>query len=151
MSQPAKQYDESLINYYDEHFCSRADALYRFAFAITLSLDGAKQLVDQSFQEIAASLEKIHGAGSPQIMLLLVQTCFQAFAAQKGKTFKEGRSAVTEVLRPLSIEERAALAAVDVCGLSPAEAAKALNWQEGDLRRFLARARRGLMTSALDH
>jgi DNA-directed RNA polymerase specialized sigma24 family protein len=151
VTQLGKQFDESLINYYEEQFCARADTLYRFAFALTLSLDGAKQLVDKTFQEVAANLEQIHGAGNPQTLTLLISACFQSFAALQSRGFKEGRSAVTQVLKPLSIEERAALAAVDVCGLAPADAARALKWQEAELRRFLARARRGLMMSSLDN
>jgi DNA-directed RNA polymerase specialized sigma24 family protein len=151
VTQSAKQFDESLINYYNEHFCSRADAVYRFAFALTLSLDGAKQLVDQTFQEIAASLESIHGAGSPQFMTLLITTCYEAFVAQKNKGFKEGKSAITKVLKPLTVEERAALTAVDACGLAPSDAAKALKWSDLEFRRTLAKARRGLMMSSLEH
>ena len=36
MSTPAKQYDEALVNFYEEQLVSHADTAYRFAFALTL-------------------------------------------------------------------------------------------------------------------
>lgn len=151
MAQPAaKQYDESLINFYEEHLVGHADTLYRFAFALTLSLDGAAQCVRKTYKDVSGKLENLHGGGEPNVALVLISECWKAFAAMKGQKFTEGQSAVTRALKPIPLEGRAAMVAVDVAGLSPAEAAKALGWGEKDLRHKLAEARRSLMMSTLD-
>ncbi len=152
MSQRGKQHDEALINYYEEHLLTRADAVYRFAFALTLSLDGAWQCVEKTYRSIADGLEKFHGAGglANNASALLVSECWKAYGTLKDKKFTAGQSAVTKAMKPLAVESRAALAAVDVIGLSPADAAKAMGWNETELRKQLAGARRTLMMSTLD-
>ncbi len=150
MSTPAKQYDESLINFYEEQLVSHADTVYRFAFALLLSLDGAARCAKRTFQNIAAQLEKVHGAGDANTNLMLIGETWKTYQDLKGQKFNEGQSAVTKVLKPLSIEARAALVAVDIAGLSASDAARALGWQEKDLRVHLATARRSLMKSTLE-
>jgi hypothetical protein len=147
----AKQYDESLINFYEEQLVAHADAAYRFSFGLTLSLDGAQKIVRRTFQSLAASLETIRGhrddAGTT---FLLISECWKAYNEVKSQKFTEGQSAVTKALKALPLETRAALVAVDVAGLAPADAAKALGWTEKDLRVRLAAARRTMMGNALE-
>ncbi len=150
MSTPAKQYDEALVNFYEEQLVSHADTAYRFAFALTLSLDGAARCTKKTFQQLSSNLEKAHANGDANTTLLLIAETWKAVMELKGQKFAEGQSAVTKVLKPLSIESRAALAAVDVCGLLPGDAARALAWSEKDLRSHLAKARKALMASTLD-
>ena len=150
MSTPAKQYDEALVNFYEEQLVSHADTAYRFAFALTLSLDGAAKCTKKTFQHFSANLEKAHGNGDANTTMLLIAETWKAVQEAKGQKFAEGQSAVTKVLKPLSLEARAALAAVDVAGLPPADAARALGWAEKDLRMQLAKARKALMASAFD-
>ncbi len=150
MGSAARQYDESLVNFYEEQLVSRADTVYRFAFALTLSLDGAHRCVEKTFRDVSANLEKIHGSGDPNVLAILLSYCWRAYADLKGQTFIEGQSAVTKALKNLPPDARAALAAVDIAGLSPAEAARVLAWGEPDLRSHLAQARKALMMSALD-
>ncbi len=150
MAAAAKQFDESLVNFYEERLVSRADAVYRFAFALTLSLDGAQKCTERTFREVAANLEKIHGSGEPNVAAVLLAYCWRAYQDLKSQNFPEGQSAVTKALKPIALEPRAALAAVDIVGLAPADAAKVLAWQERDLRTHLAVARKALMMSSLD-
>lgn len=150
MSQPAKKYDESLINFYDENLVTHADTAYRFAYALTLSLDGAMRCVQRTFQHLAMNLEKVQAAGESNIPSLLVSECWRAYQDLKGQKFPEGLSSVSKVFKPMSVENRAAITAVDAIGLSPGEAARALGWQENDLRVQLAQARRTLMMSTLE-
>ena len=150
MSTPAKQYDESLINYYEEQLVPHADTVYRFAFALLLSLDGAAKCAKKTFQNLAASLDKVHGAGDPNTNLLLISETWKTLQELKNQKFTEGQSAVTKALKPLKPEQRAALVAVDVAGLSAADAARALGLAEKDLRMHLAGARRSLMKSTQD-
>ena len=51
-----QHYDESLLNFYDEQLIVHADAVYRLAYTLTLSLDGALQLVNRTFQVAAEQL-----------------------------------------------------------------------------------------------
>lgn len=152
MSQTAakQSFNESLINFYDETLVGHADTIYRFAFALTLSLDGAHQCVRKAYKDIAGKVAAVQKQGDGGVTTMLVAECWQAYNALKNQKFAEGQSAVTRVLKPLSIEARAALVAVDVAGLTAADAARALGWNEKDLRVKLAEARRALMASTLD-
>lgn len=145
-----KQYDEALINFFDEQLVAHADTIYRMAFALTLSLDGALQLVTRTYQSASQNLERIQKAAGDQGALpVLVATLWRCFCELGNERFQEGQSAVTKAMKSLPVEARAALVAVDVAGLAPAEAARAFEWQEADLRQKLAGARRALMMSNL--
>ena len=115
-----------------------------------MSLDGAHRCVENTYRDVAANLEKIHSGGDPNVLTVLLAYCWRAYADLKGQTFTEGQSAATKALKSLSSDVRAALAAVDISGLSPAEAARVLAWSEPDLRSNLALARKALMMSTLD-
>lgn len=144
-----KPYDESLLNFYDEQLIVHADAIYRLAYAMTLSLDGALQLVNQTYQVTSQQLERLQGHGESQVLLALVTTLWRCLRELGNVRFQEGLSSVTKVLRHLPVEVRTALVAVDVIGLAPAEAARAFEWSEADLRQKLADARRSLLASNL--
>lgn len=150
MGHAARQYDESLVNFYEEQLVAQADTVYRFAFALTLSLDGAHRCVEKTFRDLSANLEKIHGSGDPNVLAILLSYCWRAYGDLKGQSFPEGQSAVTKALKTLDAGGRAALAAVDIAGLAPAEAARVLALAEPDLRVNLAQARKALMMSTLD-
>lgn len=151
MSTPAaKQYDEALINFYDEQLVAHADTVYRFAFALTLSLDEAMRVVRRTYQSLSANLEKVHAAGDVSAMTQLIGEAWKVYGSVKGNRPVDAQSAVTRALKPMALEPRAALVAVDVAGLSPTDAARALGWSEKDLRTHLAGARRTLMMSSLD-
>ena len=115
--------DESLVNIYEEHFLRHADTVYRFAFALTLSLDGASQCVRETYKVIAANLAKY------------------------ADTAEGGAHSMTKALQPLAISARAALVAIDVAGLDAVSAARVLQMSDKDLRVHLAHARRTLLSS----
>jgi hypothetical protein len=144
--------DESLVNYYDEQLVAQADTIYRFAFALTLSLDGALECVRRTYRDVVLNLGRVEDEGDTLVAAtsVLVAACWQSYQKVKGQKYPEGQSAVTRALKPLAVEARAALVAVDVAGLPPAEAAKALQWSETELRTQLAAARRTLMAAKLD-
>jgi hypothetical protein len=141
----AKQFDEALISFYDEELLSQADAVYRFAFALTLSLDGAGVLVRRTYQDVASRLERLEAGDDANWTAVLIAECWKQFGGTKGQRFSEGQSAAIKALKPLPVEQRAALVAVDVAGLSPADAASALGSPEKELRSRLTAARRALM------
>lgn len=162
MSHAAKQYDSSMLSYYDEELVAQADVAYRFAFALTLSLDGAQQCVQAAFKNLASNLDNTRTAGHGEDTLaqakspgndpasIVIKSCWEAFKRLQSQRFAVGQSSVTRALISLSVEARAALIAVDVVGLSPRDSALALGWSEKDLRLHLAAARRSLMKTHLD-
>ena len=152
MGESKKQFDDALVNFYEDQLVARADTVYRFAFALTLSLDGASKHVAKAYRDVAASLEKVYAEreGDTNATAVLLSACWRAHKEMKSQAFTEGQSAVTKALKPIDIEARAALGAVDIAGLSPADAAKTLGFTEPELRSKLAVARRVLMMSNLD-
>lgn len=150
MPLPGKKFDESLIGFYEESLMPHADQAYRLAFALTLSLDGAVACVRSTFRSLAANLEQAARQGEGAAAALVVSECWKAYHELKNQKFAGGQSAVTRVLGPLSIDARAAVCVVDICGLSPTEAASALGLNEKELRIRLAEARRALMATTLE-
>lgn len=152
MKAPAKQYDESLINYFDDEIVGHADTVYRFAFALTLSLDGAHRLTQRTYQEVAANLERFGTAEGSAAVARLLAECWKGFGANAADGAGQGSeaTAVLKALKGIPAAERAALIAVDVAGLSMDEAGKVFGWSETDLRRKLAASRRALVASGLE-
>jgi len=146
--QPRKAYDEALITYFVENVCGEADAVYRFAIALTLSPDGARRCVEKVFEEISDNLEEHYR--SRNLHKVLAAECWKAFSSLKKRGFKEGQSAVTKALKPIPEKARAALVAVDVLGLKPEEAADAFAWEEKEMRVNLAQARKHLVSEKLE-
>jgi hypothetical protein len=146
----AKQFDEALISFYEEELLSQADAVYRFAFALTLSLDGAGLLVRRTFQDVASRLERLEAGDEGNWMSVLIAECWKQYGSTKGQKFTEGQSAAIKALKPLPVEQRAALVAVDVAGLAPAGAAQAFGIGEKELRGRLTAARRALMGGGIE-
>ena len=150
MATPARPLDESLINYFDEELVAHADVAFRFAFGLTLSLDGAHQIVRRAFATMASELGATPRNKSVSAVAAVVHEAWRAYQSLKGQRFTPGATAVTKALRELTFEMRAALLAVDVAGLGVSDTAKAFGWSETDVRRHLAGARRVLMSGALD-
>jgi len=149
MATPAKHpIDESLVAIYEEHFLTHADTVYRLAFALTLSLDGASHFVRETYKAIAANLATYVDTAEGGANAILIETCWRIFSEYKGNAFSGGQSAVAKVLQPLATSARAALVAVDVAGLDGTSAARVLQMSEKDLRVHLAHARRTLLSSA---
>ena len=147
-TQKGKAYDEALVTYFIEKVCSEVDPVYRFAFILTLSLDGARSVVDKVFEEVATELESHRDP--EKLSSLLVTETWKAYGELKKGGFQEGHSAVIKALKPISEKARAALFSVDVMGLRADDAAKALGWEEIELRKNLGSARKALMTGNLD-
>lgn len=152
MSAPAKiqqEFDESFINFFDEQMVGHADTVYRMAYTLTLSLDTALQLVKQTYQRLVPNLATLQSAGEQASLPTLLTTLWQCYSELGQVRTPELTSPLGKVLKSLAVEARAALVAVDVAGLGPAEAARVFAWSETDLRQKLAGARRVLLTSNL--
>ena len=150
MATPAKHpIEESLVAIYEEHFLTHADMVYRLAFALTLSLDGARHFVGETYKAIAANLPKYVDTAEGGASGILIETCWRVFNEHKGNAFSGGQSAVAKALQPLATSARAALVAIDVAGLDAASAARVLQISDKDLRVHLAHARRTLLSSSV--
>jgi hypothetical protein len=133
-----KRYGEDQINYWVEHLCGGADTVYRVAFALTLSKDGARQCLVQTYKELAEELGDTRAEN--QATKRLLGKCWKVAQKMGGQSFKPDDS---------PIEARAALAAVDVVGLAAAEAGEVFGWDEKDMRRHLAVGRQALLGANL--
>lgn len=150
MVQSARNYNDDVINFYDEQLVPRADMVYRFAFAASLNLDSASRLVRQTFEDIAMNADALHRKGGNNLNADLLTVCWNHFRNSRDKSSPQSKSQVVRVLNDLTVEERVILVAVDVLGLSAAEAQSVVGVDEKVLRKNLANARRVLMASALE-
>ena len=141
----AKTHDEESVNFYAEHFCSKADIVYRLAFALTLNLDTARDITEAVFKKISDSIESLASTTTnPQVVLL--KACWEQFKKHSaGGTF--GQSALIAALRGLSVEARAAIVAVDYAGVRPDELEDVFGWDAKKGRSLLAEARRQLVST----
>lgn len=150
MPTPAKQYDESLVNYYDEELVGHADTVFRFGFALTLSVDSAHRLVRLTYQSANSKLKEARGVEGSAAVAWLLGECWRSLGELKGAKSGDGTSSVAKALKALPVEARAALAAVDVAGLSAAEAMRAFGWSDGELRGRLGAARKSLLGGGVE-
>ena len=115
----AKRHDEESVNFYIEQFCSKADIVYRLAFALSLNLDSAREITEAVFRKLSEDIENLASTTTNPRNVLL-RACWGHFSKLK-KSGPEGHSAVISVMRALPIEARAAIVAVDYAGLPPDE------------------------------
>ncbi len=98
--QKGKAYDEALVTYFIEKVCGEADSVFRFAFMLTLSLEGARVVVDKVFEEIASELES--HTDPEKLSSLIVSETWKTYEKLKKSGFQEGHSAVIKALKPIS-------------------------------------------------
>lgn len=142
-----KRYGEDQVNYWVEHLCGGADTVYRMAMGLTLSKDGARQCLVQTYQELAEELGEVRAEN--QATKRLLGKCWKVYQKLGSQRFKPDNAPLTNALKDLSLEARAAVVAVDVVGLAAAEAAETLGWEEKDVRKHLAAGRQALLGSKL--
>jgi RNA polymerase sigma-70 factor (ECF subfamily) len=138
------------------------DALYRAAWALCGSREDADDLVQETFTRVLARPRIIRGDERGYLMRALRNTFYSRLRAssrrpQTGPTLEdvqpadprltqqpEGAAEVGEILDAISDlpeDFRLAIVAVDILGLSYAEAAKALDAREATITTRLYRAR----------
>jgi hypothetical protein len=148
--QPAKNYNDDVINFYDDQIVPRADMVYRFAFAATLNLDAATRIVRQTFEDIALNVDTLYGKGTSGLNSELLGICWKHFKGASQKPSGTSKSQIVKVLGDLSVEERVILVGIDVLGVTPNEMMKVVGVEGIPFRRFLANARRTLLASTLE-
>ncbi len=138
-----KRYDEATESFWIEHLCTRADSIYRLAFALTLNLDDARACVEKAFASLLGDIAAVQRASNP--LVPLAKACVEAFSKHKA-IGKGGSSKLISLMRTMNPEVRGALVAVDGIGLLPREAAEVFGVQEKQLRESLAEGRRRLVS-----
>jgi len=148
--QAMKNYNDDVINFYDEQLVPRADMVYRFAFAASLNLDAATSLVRQTFEEIARDVERLEKGGTVNLDCELLSICWRLFRKNATKEAVQSKSQIVKVLKDLSIEERVILVGTDVLGISPTDMMRIVNVEGVSFRRNLSKARSSLLGSSLE-
>jgi hypothetical protein len=148
--QPAKNYNDDVINFYDEQLVPRADMVYRFAFAASLNLDSASRLVRQTFEEVASDAQRLERGGTASLDCELLSICWRLFKKGGSKDLNLSKSQVVQVLKDLSVEERVILVGTDVLGIGANDMMKIVNVEGVSFRRNLAKARSTLLVSKLE-
>jgi len=144
-AKPGKRHDEESVNFYIEQFCSKADIVYRLAFALTLNLDSAKKITEAVFKALSDDIENL-AATTTNPRLALLKACWSHF--RKGAhAAPTGQSALIGALGGLSVEARAAVVAVDYAGVGPDELEDIFGWEVKKSRTLLAEARRHMITA----
>ncbi len=132
---------EKEFEFYLEDICPRGDEVLRLAYLLILNKQAAWQCVSKTFDKV---LDKLPSA-EEDLQFFLVQNCWQAFKEQNSWPTPDTH-AFTQAFAHLNLEERSALAAVDVCGLNIDSAAKALARETTRLRQDLSQARQKLLS-----
>lgn len=126
------------------------DRLYRAAWGLCGSSDGAARLVEESFERVLSRSRPPRTADILSALLRALCTSLLdgSAAGDPGpRTRVEGAVAAHELysaIAELPAEARVALVSTDVFGLTPSEASDALEVPEATLTERLCRARRDL-------
>jgi hypothetical protein len=148
--QAVKNYNDEVINFYDEQLVPRADMVYRFAFAASLNLDSASRLVRQTFEEVAKEVERLETVGTSNLDGELLGICWRLFKKSGSKDAAQSKSQVVKVLKDLSVDERVILVGTDVLGIAPNDMMKIVNVEGVLFRRNLAKARGALLGTTIE-
>lgn len=137
------RHDEESVNFYIEQFCSKADVVYRLAFALTLNLDAAHKITTQVFQKVSDGIAKL-AADTTNPRTVLLKACWETYR-KAGTGGSAGQSALISALKGLSVDARAALVATDYAGVAADELADIFGWDQTRSRQLLAEGRRHLL------
>jgi RNA polymerase sigma-70 factor, ECF subfamily len=124
------------------------DRLFRAAWALCGSRHDAEELVRETYTRVLARPRLVRRESDLGYLLRALRNTFLARAGASEPPVAEAAPEVFAAIAALPAEGRDALVAIDIAGLSYAEAAKALRVDEGTITSRLFRARRELATGS---
>jgi DNA-directed RNA polymerase specialized sigma24 family protein len=143
-SQAAQAYDAGSAAFFVENLCQEADMVLRFGYALTLSREGANELVRETYSRIVDKLPSLLHEDSLKLRLILVRHAWNLFQ-EWSQEFAPAENSLKNLLQALSVEARATLILIDGIGLTPKEVAQVLRVEEPDVRKHLAEGRRKMI------
>jgi hypothetical protein len=130
--------------FFVERLCPEASNVYRLAFALSLSREGAERCVKRVYGHLLDRVDSLRGASTEKIRQLTTGLCWVEFRSAKEKIAAES-SDLASFLAELPVAARAVLTAIDVLGLSEAESAKAFELSIDEVHAQLTLARKSLV------
>jgi len=130
-----KQFD-----FYFEEVCPHGDEVLRFSYLLILNKQAAWTCVSKTFDTLAGNLSSLED----DLTFQLVAKSWDVYKSE-GPWPEADEDAFAGAFVNFSVEERSALAAVDLIGLEPEEAAKAFNRTVDQMRNDLSQARQKLL------
>lgn len=128
--------NEKQFEFYLEEVCPKGDLVFRLAYLLILNKEAAWTCVLKAYDHLLTEITKIGN----DLQSYLVRSCYASFKSQD-KWPAPDEDPMSQALKTLSPDERAALAVVDILGLNVNLSARALNKDVFTLRNELSSAR----------
>ena len=144
MSSGSGATDEERSTFYVERVCPQADQAYRLGFALTLSREGGQRVVTGVFKKLVQDLKALEGRSSEDLRKKILRMAWEEFHSMRDKYSAESTN-LARFFSALSLEARAALVVIDVCGMTAAECAEVMAAPSKDVSTHLTVARRELV------
>ena len=143
-SQAAQAYDASAAAFFVETLCQESDLVFRLGYTLTLSEQGASELVLATYRSIVGELPNLLHEDSLKLRLRLFQSAWKIFRSWS-QEFQPTDTPLLDFFSTMVTETRAVLVLIDGLGVTPFEVAKILNVDEIEVRRQLAEGRRKMV------
>lgn len=140
----ANAYDAGEASFFIEKLSGKADLVYRFGFALTLSEAGASDIVMAAYKACLTDINKMHNEDSLMLTLRFLRGAW-LFFTEGDKSLQPNLQNQEHWLTQLSVGCRGVLTLVDVIGLSAKEAAMVMGKDEMECREFLSKARQSMI------
>lgn len=138
--------DDIKTSFYLDHLLPYATRIYHMAYMLCLNDKLAKELVNDIYEEFVERLEVL--VDQHLASRVLVELVFEHFHKDpEHSKIPVDASALSGMLKGLTLSQRAAFLAVDFLGLTCGESATLLKTSETDLRTALAHAREKFVNS----
>lgn len=132
--------NEKQFDFYFEEVCPHGDEVFRLSYLLLLNKQAAWKCVSKTFDSLLERLPTLE----ENMVFHLLSSCWKTFREQEYRPEIDD-SPLSQSFSKLSVEERSAMAFVDLFGFQSGDAAKALERTEEQLRMDLSQARQKLL------
>lgn len=140
-------FSEKQLALYTDEYYERADLVFRFGALLTVSREGGERLTEETFRMLLQDFAQVKSETSAPT--LLIALAWKAWNKIKSEKFHEWNAPILQSMKAISIEQRAALFAVEMAGLEVPDAAKLFGSDEKTIRKLLAGAQKFLSTTSI--